>query len=75
MKTIKGKVVSVKMTKTVIVEVERHGIHPLYKKIFRAHKRYKAHNENTSIKIGDKVIIEETKPYSKDKHFKVKAEI
>lgn len=70
-KRLIGKVVSTKMVKTVVVEVERKFIHKKYKKIITRHKRYKAHNENLDLKIGDSVLIEETRPISKEKHFKV----
>jgi small subunit ribosomal protein S17 len=66
-----GKVISTKMQKTVTVIVERKFTHPLYKKVIIRHKKYKAHNENLDLKIGDQVIIEETRPISKDKNFKV----
>lgn len=68
-KILEGKVVSTKMKKTVVVEVERLYQHPFYKKIIKKHKRYKVHNENFSLKTGDLVKIKETKPISKEKHF------
>jgi small subunit ribosomal protein S17 len=64
-----GKVVSNKMAKTVTVQVERKLRHSLYQKIIIRHKKYKAHNENLDLKVGDVVKIEETRPISKDKHF------
>lgn len=70
-KILKGKVVSTKMQKTIVVEVERVFRHPLYKKVVRRHKKYKAHNEKFDLKIGDVVKIKETRPISKDKHFAV----
>lgn len=73
MKVLTGKVVSTKMAKTVVVEVVRQRIHPLYKKIMHKTKRYKAHNENTDIKVGDIVEIESTHPISKEKHYKIVA--
>jgi len=66
-----GKIISNKMQKTVVVEVERRFSHPLYKKVITYHKKYKAHNENLKLEVGDKVLIEETRPISKDKHFVV----
>lgn len=66
-----GTVVSNKMTKTVVVEVERRFPHPKYQKIIKKHKKFKAHNENFDLKIGDKVEIEEIRPISKEKHFQV----
>jgi small subunit ribosomal protein S17 len=68
-KTLIGKVVSTKMTKTVVVMVERKFRHPVYHKVIVRHKKYKAHNEKLDLKLGDVVQIEETKPISKDKHF------
>lgn len=70
-KVLKGTVVSTKMAKTIIVEVERVHRHPLYGKIVRRHKRFKVQNDNADIKIGDEVTIVETRPLSKLKRFKV----
>ena len=66
-----GKVISTKMIKTVVVLVERKFRHAIYHKIIIRHKKFKAHNEKLDLKLGDVVKIEETKPISKDKHFKV----
>lgn len=66
-----GVVVSDKMKKTVVVEVNRLRKHPKYKKYFKTTKRFKAHDENNTFHIGNKVIIQETKPISKDKRFRV----
>ncbi len=74
-KKLTGIVVSDKMQKTVVVEVERVKSHPKYKKRYKIHKRYKAHDENREFHVGDTVVIEETAPMSKDKHFKVIAKI
>lgn len=68
-KILTGKVVSMKMIKTVVVIVERKFRHPVYHKVIVRHKKYKAHNEKLDLKLGDIVKIEETKPISKDKHF------
>ncbi len=68
---LQGKVVSDKMEKTVVVEVERVKEHPRYKKRYKVHKKYKAHDEKGEIKEGDTVIIEETRPISKDKKWRV----
>ena len=68
-KILTGKVVSLKMIKTVVVMVERKFRHPVYHKVIVRHKKYKAHNEKLDLKLGDMVKIEETKPISKDKHF------
>ncbi len=66
-----GKVVSTKMTKTVIVEVTTKFKHPLYRKIIRRHKRYKVHNEELKLKEGDMVKMIQSRPLSKDKNFTV----
>ncbi len=70
-KVLKGVVVSDKMDKTVVVEVTRFVEHKKYGKRIKRSKNYKAHDENNEKKVGDKVEIEETKPISKDKHFKI----
>lgn len=67
---LKGLVVSDRMQKTVIVKVERIKKHQRYKKIYKIFKRYKAHDEKGEFKIGDKVVIEECRPLSKDKRWK-----
>ena len=66
-----GTIVSNKMQKTVIVKVERLKEHPKYKRRYRLHKKYKAHNEKGEYHIGDKVIIEECRPISKEKKWRV----
>jgi small subunit ribosomal protein S17 len=68
---LQGIVVSNKMKKTVVVEVERIKEHPKYKRRFRVHKKYKAHDEKEEYKVGDRVIIEECRPISKDKKWRV----
>ena len=70
-KILKGKVISDKNKKTIVVLVERKYQHPFLKKIVKTKKKYHAHNEKNFFKIGDKVEIEESKPYSKNKRFKV----
>lgn len=70
-KQLEGKVISTKMAKTVVVRVERAYRHHLYKKIIRRHKNYKAHVETLPVNLGDTVIISETRPLSKTKHFEV----
>lgn len=70
-KILQGEVVSNKMTKTVVIRVERKTRHPKYQKVIIRHKKYKAHNEDMKLEIGDIVKIEETRPISKDKHFRV----
>lgn len=69
---LKGVVVSDKMDKTVTVLVTRYKEHPKYKKRYKVSKKYKAHDEKNKCKEGDKVIIQETRPISKDKRWKVK---
>ncbi len=66
-----GVVVSVKMDKTAVVSVERRRPHPLYRKIVRTTKRYKAHDPRNEAVLGDVVRIEETRPISKDKHWRI----
>lgn len=68
---LKGVVVSDKMNKTVVVSVSRFIKHPLYGKFYKVSKKYKAHDEENKYKVGDKVEIIETRPISRDKHFKV----
>lgn len=70
-KTRIGKVVSNKMDKTVVVAVENFISHKLYQKSMKNTKKYKAHDENNECNIGDKVKIMETRPLSKDKHWRV----
>ena len=64
-----GTVVSTKMQKTIVVQVERKFRHPLYRKVITRHKKIKAHLETGDVSEGDVVMIQETKPISKDKHF------
>ena len=64
-----GTVVSNKMPKTVVVEIETHVKHRLYKKMITKTKNFKAHND-LELKVGDKVKIAETRPIAKDVHFK-----
>lgn len=66
-----GRVVSDKMAKTVVVAVERQFSHPIYKKILRRTRKYKAHNEDNQAKAGDTVRIVETRPLSKEKRWRV----
>ena len=70
-KTRTGKVVSDKMDKTVVVAVEDHVKHPLYKKIIKKTYKLKAHDENNECGIGDKVKVMETRPLSKDKRWRL----
>ena len=68
---LKGKVISDKNEKTIVVLVERKYQHPFFRKIVTNKKKYHAHDEKNKFKIGDTVSIEESKPYSKNKKFKV----
>ena len=66
-----GEVVSNKMTKTIVVRVERRFPHPQFKKIVKAYKKFYAHDEKAEAKIGDTVRIEETRPMSRLKRWKL----
>ena len=66
-----GIVVSNKMDKTIVVEVNSQEKHPLYKKFVKKSKRYKAHDEENACNIGDTVEIMETRPISKTTHFRL----
>ena len=68
-----GTVTSDKMHKTVVVKVVRSGKHPKYHRVEKYTKKFKAHDEGSTAKMGDVVRIEETRPLSKDKHFRVVA--
>ncbi len=70
-KTLKGIVVSDKMQKTVVVSITRLKKHPKYKKYYKVTKRFKAHDEKGEYHTGDKVVIQETRPISRDKRWKV----
>jgi small subunit ribosomal protein S17 len=71
MRKLKGTVVSDKMSKTRIVAVERLKRHKRYHKHYKVTKRYKAHDENNEYKVGDKVVIQESRPMSKEKMWKI----
>ena len=70
---LQGTVVSDKNAKTVVVEVERRYTHPLLSKTVRRSKKYHAHDENNTFKVGDMVRIEESAPISKNKRWVVLA--
>ena len=70
-KTRIGKVVSDKMDKTIVVAIENHVKHPLYKKIVKDTYKLKAHDENNECRIGDRVKVMETRPLSKDKRWRL----
>jgi small subunit ribosomal protein S17 len=66
-----GRVVSDKMDKTVVVSVERLRRHPIYKRVVRLSSTFKAHDEENGARIGDTVRIEESRPISRDKRWRV----
>ncbi len=70
-KTRVGTVVSDKMDKTVVVAIHDNVKHPLYKKIIKRTVRFKVHDENNECRVGDKVMIMETRPLSKDKNWRL----
>ena len=70
-KVLEGVVVSLKMQKTAVVEVTRTAPHPIYKKLIKRDKKIKADTAGLSLSVGDRVKIRQTKPISKDKHFKI----
>jgi small subunit ribosomal protein S17 len=70
-KELIGLIVSDKMQKTAVVEVETIKEHPKYKRRYKSHKKYKAHNESGEYKMGDKVVIRECVPVSKDKKWEI----
>lgn len=70
-KQLSGRVVSDKMQKTVVVEVIRTSRHPVYNKVLRRAKKYLAHDENQECREGDWVTIEETRPISRRKRWRV----
>ncbi|TSC95655.1 MAG: small subunit ribosomal protein S17 [Parcubacteria group bacterium Athens1014_10] len=74
-RTLQGAVVSDKMDKTIIVKVDRLKWHKKYEKQYKISKRYKAHDEKNEYKTGDKVIIQECRPLSKDKRWRAISKI
>lgn len=70
-KTRVGVVVSDKMDKTAVVAVERRVRHPLYGKVMKITKKYKVHDEENVAKVGDRVLIMETRPLSKEKRWRI----
>ena len=70
-KTRVGRVVSDKMDKTIVVAVEERVAHPLYNKIIKSTYRLKAHDENNECGVGDRVLVMETRPLSKDKRWRL----
>ena len=70
-KTRTGMVVSDKMDKTIVVAIQDNVRHPLYKKIVKRTVKLKAHDENNECRVGDRVMVMETRPMSKDKRWRV----
>ncbi len=70
-KELIGNVVSAKMDKTVVVEVERLARHPLYEKVMRLRKKYKAHDEENACRAGDLVRMVQSRPVSREKRWRV----
>ena len=70
-KQLTGIVISNKIPKTVVVEVERIKKHPKYQRRYKVHKKYQAHDEKGESKVGDNVIIKECRPLSKEKKWRV----
>jgi small subunit ribosomal protein S17 len=71
-KTKEGVVVSDAMQKTRVVKIERVYRHPKYQRVIRMSKKLKAHDEGNASKVGDRVIIEETRPLSKEKRWRIR---
>ena len=71
-RTIKGIVVSNKMDKTIVVRAERFVKHPAFHKYLRRYVKYKAHDEGNACNIGDKVLIVESRPLSKEKRWRMR---
>lgn len=71
-KVLTGVVVSNKMDKTVVVEVSRTVLHPVYKKLIRRRKRFMAHDEENRCRVGDQVLIVESRPLSRHKTWRVR---
>jgi small subunit ribosomal protein S17 len=66
-----GKVISNKMAKTIVVQVERRFPHPAFKKVVRSYNKFYAHDEKSEAKVGDLVLIQETRPLSKTKRWRL----
>ena len=71
-KTREGVVVSDKMQKTRVVRIERVHRHPRYQRVVRAAKKVKAHDEENQSRVGDRVLLEETRPLSRDKRWRIR---
>jgi len=70
-KQLTGTIISNKMQKTIVVQVERIKEHSKYKRRYKFHKKYKAHLEDGEYQVGERVVIEECRPMSKEKRWKV----
>ena len=70
-KTMVGRVVSDKMDKTIVVSIERRTRHPLYKRVVRLTSKFKAHDELNEARVGDTVVIEESRPLSATKRWRL----
>lgn len=70
-RVLRGKVVSDKMEKTVVISISRLSKHPKYKKYRKITKRFKAHDPENQYRVGDMVVIQESKPLSKEKRWRV----
>lgn len=70
-KFLTGKIISINGPKTAMIETELRRPHPLYGKIVKRTKKYKVNSENLEVKVGDRVKIQETRPLSKEKHFRL----
>ena len=70
-KSVSGRVVSTKMTKTIVLEIQVRTLHPLYKKYLTRTKRLKAHDEASAAGVGDLVRVVESRPLSRDKHWRL----
>lgn len=75
MRKLQGTIVSDKMNKTRVVAIERFKVHPKYLKRYKATTRLKAHDENNEYKTGDKVVIQETRPLSKEKRWRIVSKV
>jgi small subunit ribosomal protein S17 len=71
-KSRQGVVVSDKMQKTIVVQIDRMVMHPVYKKFVKQRVKYKVHDERDEAKVGDTVLIEECRPLSRDKRWRLK---
>ena len=71
-KSLSGVVVSDKMDKTIVVQIEQMVMHPFYKKYVRRRLKYKAHDEQNTARMGDTVLIEECRPLSRDKRWRLR---